>query len=261
MSQGTLQVANQGFPGFRTDLNAALAALNSKNSGTTAPSALAAGQSWLDTSTGTRPLQKQYDGADWISVTEFDTNANEARPYVGTGAFGRHPTLPASGTSPDFGSPTRQWGTGHFVSLQVGTSGDALTQYDEGSFTPGINIATGTCSLSLQAGKYVRVGNVVTITGALQVGTISTSPAPSGALNITGLPFTIPNANGNFSTMAPQLQGWASSLARDVIGRFEVNDTKVRLQKHNGTTGYASEVGGDIAASAIIYFGGSYILS
>lgn len=82
MSQGTLQVANQGFPGFRTDLNAALSALNSKNSGTSAPSALAAGQSWLDTATGTRPVLKQYDGADWVEVVSFDTNGNRA--YRGT---------------------------------------------------------------------------------------------------------------------------------------------------------------------------------
>ena len=39
MSQHDLDIANQGFSAFRTDLNNALVALGSTNSGTSAPSA------------------------------------------------------------------------------------------------------------------------------------------------------------------------------------------------------------------------------
>jgi hypothetical protein len=123
MSQGTLQVANQGFPGVRTDINAALAAINSKNSGTAAPSLLAAGQSWLDVSNGTRTVQKQSDGSDWVAVTEFDVNADVSRPFVGTGVLGRHPFLPESGTAPDIGASGSPHGTAYVTRLRVGAAG------------------------------------------------------------------------------------------------------------------------------------------
>jgi len=38
MSQNDLSIANQGFASFRSDLNSALQALGSTNSGTSAPS-------------------------------------------------------------------------------------------------------------------------------------------------------------------------------------------------------------------------------
>ena len=38
MSQNDLVIANQGFPAFRSDLNSALQALATNNSGTSAPS-------------------------------------------------------------------------------------------------------------------------------------------------------------------------------------------------------------------------------
>lgn len=143
-----------------------------------------------------------------------------------------------------------------FAGIALGN--ETMSTYDEGSWTPAISLGGGSVTYTTQAGKYIRIGKLVVISGVIQINTIST---PSGALNITGLPYTITNANGNYSTMAPQLQGWASSLARDVIGRFEANTTIIRLQKHNGTTGYASEIGGDLANSAVIYFGGSYLVS
>ena len=51
MSQNDLVIANQGFPAFRSDLNSALQALATNNSGTSAPSTTYAYQLWVDTTT------------------------------------------------------------------------------------------------------------------------------------------------------------------------------------------------------------------
>ena len=69
-------IANQGFPAFRTDLNNVLSAINTLNSGTSRPASAVAGSLWLDTTTSTAPTLKYYDGADDISLAILDHTAN-----------------------------------------------------------------------------------------------------------------------------------------------------------------------------------------
>jgi len=76
MAQHDYNIANQGFPAFRTDLNNVLSAINTLNSGTSRPSSAVAGSLWLDTTTSTAPTLKYYDGADDISLATIDHTAN-----------------------------------------------------------------------------------------------------------------------------------------------------------------------------------------
>src|SRR5210317_1519972 len=76
MSQHDYDIANQGFPAFRTDLNNVLEAVNTSNSGTSRPSSAVAGTVWLDTTSATTPTLKFYDGADDISLAQLDYTAN-----------------------------------------------------------------------------------------------------------------------------------------------------------------------------------------
>jgi hypothetical protein len=69
-------IANQGFPAFRTDLNNVLTAINTLNSGTSRPASAVANSLWLDTTTATAPTLKYYDGADDISLATLDHTAN-----------------------------------------------------------------------------------------------------------------------------------------------------------------------------------------
>ena len=71
-----MNIANQGFPAFRSDLNSALSAINSSQSGSSRPSGAVAGTVWLDTTNATNPTLKFYDGADDISLAQFDYSAN-----------------------------------------------------------------------------------------------------------------------------------------------------------------------------------------
>jgi hypothetical protein len=76
MAQHDYNIANQGFSSFRSDLNNALSAVQTTNSGTSRPTGAVAGQLWLDTTTATSPTLKYYDGADDISLATIDHSAN-----------------------------------------------------------------------------------------------------------------------------------------------------------------------------------------
>ena len=78
MAQHDMNIANQSFPDFRTDLNNALTALNTMHSGTSRPSGAAAGTLWLDTTnSGSNSLVvKFFDGSDDITFATVNTSAN-----------------------------------------------------------------------------------------------------------------------------------------------------------------------------------------
>ena len=76
MAQHDMNIANQSFPSFRTDLNNALSAINTMQSGTSRPSGAAAGTLWLDTTSASSPTIKFFDGSDDISFATVDYTAN-----------------------------------------------------------------------------------------------------------------------------------------------------------------------------------------
>ena len=78
MSQNDLVIANQAFPPFRADLNSALQALGSANSGTTEPATIYANMFWYDTTAKILKLRSEANDA-WISVGYFDQSANAFR--------------------------------------------------------------------------------------------------------------------------------------------------------------------------------------
>jgi hypothetical protein len=76
MAQSDLTIQNQSFPSFRSDLNDALTALNTTQSGTSRPTSAVAGTIWLDTTSATTPTLKLFDGTDDISLATLDYTAN-----------------------------------------------------------------------------------------------------------------------------------------------------------------------------------------
>ena len=55
---------NQGFASFRTELNNILAAINTSNLGTSAPSSVAQGTVWIDSSSSGVLKLMMNDGSD-----------------------------------------------------------------------------------------------------------------------------------------------------------------------------------------------------
>ena len=79
----------------------------------------------------------------------------------------------------------------------TGTS-ELLNDYEEGTWTPAFSFGGGTTGItySVQAGYYTKVGNIVTVTGQVEV---SNKGSSTGNALITGLPFTVVNNAGALS--------------------------------------------------------------
>ena len=71
MSQHDLEIANQGFPATRADINNALQALGSLSSGATEPATTYANQLWYDTANNIIKIRNEDNDA-WISLFTLD---------------------------------------------------------------------------------------------------------------------------------------------------------------------------------------------
>lgn len=80
MSQHDFEIANQGFPSFRSDLNSALQALASISAGATEPSTIFAYQLWYDSTANILKIRNAADDA-WISLVTFDQTNDHAATY------------------------------------------------------------------------------------------------------------------------------------------------------------------------------------
>jgi hypothetical protein len=83
MSQHDLNIANQGFPAFRADLNDALVALGSTNSGATAPATPYANQLWYDTANNILKIRNEDNDA-WISIATLDQSGDLVASFTAT---------------------------------------------------------------------------------------------------------------------------------------------------------------------------------
>jgi hypothetical protein len=71
MSQNDFNLANQGFPSMRADINSALQALASNSSGDTAPATPYANQFWYETDTNTLYIRDEANTA-WLALMVID---------------------------------------------------------------------------------------------------------------------------------------------------------------------------------------------
>jgi hypothetical protein len=120
MAQNDMNIANQGFPAFRADLNDQLEALVTNSSGATAPATTFPHQWWLDTSTTPSTLRQRNAANDaWIVVGLLNQSTNTFNVPVAQGGTGLA-TLTANNVL--LGN-----GTSAVQAVAPGTSGNVLT--------------------------------------------------------------------------------------------------------------------------------------
>ena len=73
--------------------------------------------------------------------------------------------------------------------LEVGGTGNALSYFNESTWTPGVSFGGGTTGITYttQTGTYTRIGSMVTVYGNI---TLSNNGSSTGIMRVTGLPFT-----------------------------------------------------------------------
>jgi hypothetical protein len=82
MAQHDYVIANDTAANVRSDINNALAAIASNNSGSSAPSTTYANQWWYDTTTDILKIRAEANDA-WISVAKLDQTTDQFFPIVG----------------------------------------------------------------------------------------------------------------------------------------------------------------------------------
>ena len=103
MSQNDFNLANQGFPSMRADINSAFQALASNSSGATAPSTTYAYQWWYDTANDILKM-RNGDNDAWINIATFD-QTNDAWLIVAKTSLTGSALLPTGTTAQRDGSP------------------------------------------------------------------------------------------------------------------------------------------------------------
>jgi hypothetical protein len=108
----------------------------------------------------------------------------------------------------------------------AGMTSRLLNWYEEGAWTAGITFGGGSTGLILAAstGLYTRVGNIVHLSIYILFTAKGTS---TGAVLITGLPFTINSATGAYS--APSLYFSSITFSGQVVGYGAVNTKTIAL--------------------------------
>ena len=114
MSQNDLVIANQNFPATRADINNALQALGSSNSGATEPATTYASMLWHDTTAEVLKIRSEANDA-WISIGYLDQSADAFRIFDDTQLVNSSGTQ--VGLLGDQATATWQGGTGTLQSL------------------------------------------------------------------------------------------------------------------------------------------------
>ena len=175
----------------------------------------------------------QLDAAGGATIRLQRTSASANRFDVGTDGTNMEFNVRDTGNF-TFG------GTISYVRLLSGTGGiqfngdtaaaNALDDYEEGTWTMGISFGGASTGITYQVntGTYTKIGRQVTVTGLMNLTNKGTA---TGIAQLTGLPFSIPNAIENYSTASL----WLNSVT--FLGQFEafgsINSTQVNLFQNN----------------------------
>jgi hypothetical protein len=109
-----------------------------------------------------------FNGAAYVQMTTLNTNGALALSGASTSATGVGITFPAT--------------------QSASTDANTLDDYEEGTWTPAYSVASGSITAnSNTSGKYTKIGRVVYIWGYISY---QSNSSASGAVTITGLPFT-----------------------------------------------------------------------
>jgi hypothetical protein len=118
---------------------------------------------------------------------------------------------------------------------------NALDDYDEGTFTPAYAFTSGgSFSHNIQLGRYTKIGRVVHCTGRVRGAKSSTG---SGAINVTGFPFTSAStANLHASGTIGRTGNFTNAPKAIFMG---TNSTLLAMRQNNSSSSPKSNVSDD----------------
>ena len=263
MAQHDYVIANASGATVRADINSALSAIQTLNSGTSAPSSTAAGMLWLDTTGGAPYALKVRDAGNnhWLtlaSVTDpgSDGNIETSATIKGTidsSADLSNANFPFATQSQVFGTHTTGSVTSGNTALTVASSsgisnGDFVVA--EG-ITPGTTVSSGAGSTSLVLSANANAtlsSDPVMFYSAVKI----LSPGLVGGM----LCRAWVNFNGGPGTVEIRASGNVSSITDHDTGQYSVNFLTAMPDANYATTQMVGN-DADSATSHTAIFGNS----
>jgi len=245
MAQHDMNIANQSFPSFRTDLNNALTAINSMHSGTSRPSGAVAGTMWLDTTSASSPTIKFFDGSDDISFATIDYSANTVNFLDSTVVADLvSDTTPQLGGQLDVNGNAIGDGTLELLKfVETASAVNELTITNAATGNPPILSSTGGDSnidlnltpkgigrVTLGASAIQQIAEKITNSATAATGTINFDVITQAVLNFTT------DASGNWTL---NVRGDGSNSLNSIMDSGE-SITIAHIVKQGGTAYYNS---------------------
>ena len=206
MANHDYNIANQTAPNFRADLNNALLAIVSTNSGSSAPSTTFANQLWYDTTNNKLMMRNEADNA-WITVLESDQTNNRVNIITDDIQYATSAVTEVKNTSGttvlSLQVPSQSTAETGTENTQVMTPLRTKQSIEANSITTvsagtGISVATSgttrTVSTNLTAGSGISIsGATVSLKNSFMANTSSalSSGNTSSFTNSTGYPVII----------------------------------------------------------------------
>ena len=137
------------------------------------------------------------------------------------------------------------------VSIGSGGSSNVIDDYEEGTFTPTIEDPDGSGAVSTyyyRAGKYTKIGNMVSVAITLSINSAGTLTASDDAVNITGLPYTFYQTTASYTQTAP-LTSFNTGTRDYTIGRCMVNTNRIEVRNLSGN-GWNPVTGNQVQAGS-----------
>jgi len=105
---------------------------------------------------------------------------------------------------------------------------NALDDYEEGTWTMGVSFGGASVGVTYDrnTGSYTKIGRQVTVNGYI---ILTSKGSSTGSARITGLPFTIQNANANYSPSS--LLFGSITFANQFQGFGVINSTTIALEE------------------------------
>lgn len=156
-------------------------------------------------------------------------------------------------TSPTLVTPI----LGAATATSIAFGHEAMTDYDEVTFTPAFVPGAGAVTHDFQVGDAIRIGNAVHITGLLGL----SATTGTGTLTISGLPFTAVNSNAQPAVACNPRSTWAASLTTALVGVVAKNTTTISMYKYGATGGtITTNIANDLSATCRMEFSATYLL-
>jgi len=144
----------------------------------------------------------------------------------------------------------------------VSADANTLDDYEEGAWTLTLSDGTNTSTaMSENAGRYIKIGRHVTITGGLTTTSLAGTPGSlSGSLQVTGLPFAAETGAAHASGVTGvNSAGFTLTAGENVTGLISDGASAITLTVWNAVAGTGAMQESEWTADGSLRFYGTYL--